>query len=469
MKYNKNKYFDKGGYGNKKKNETEKPHKKNESPEIIYYYPDENLYFSNVGEFPVEHYPPEFHPEHYPPEFHPEQPYLNPPNYFPEDSNNFLENPQMLVHPPYNHPPHYYPPHPNERFFPEDFYHNDKKQKKELGRKIIQSNKKTLKENRTQSEYKRKIESLSDLIELSKNVENDCYTNISLNQEHLLNLQEPLIKLQNLIGMESIKQNIFNQLIFFLQNIEPQFPHMLHTCIEGPPGCGKTELANILALIYANLGIIQESKVVVARRSDLVAGFLGQTAQKTQDLIDSAKGGVLLIDEAYSLGNEDKKDSFAKECIDTLNQNLTEGKGDFICIIAGYKEDLEKSFFGFNSGLERRFPYRFSIDEYDATQLYQIYQFILQKNDWNVNKNNEKEIIEFLRENRENFKFNGGDLENLVHFSKLAYAKNRVFTSGEKNKVIQFQDLKNAYEMYISNKKKELIMKTKEPPSHMYS
>jgi len=87
------------------------------------------------------------------------------------------------------------------------------------------------------------------------------------------------------------------------------------------------------------LGIIREAKVVVARRSDLVAGFLGQTAMKTQEVIDSAKGGVLLIDEAYSLGNEEKKDSFAKECIDTINQNLTEGKGDFICIIAGYKEE----------------------------------------------------------------------------------------------------------------------------------
>ena len=267
--------------------------------------------------------------------------------------------------------------------------------------------------------------------------------------------------------MESIKKNIFNQLIFFLQNIEPQYPHMLHTCIEGPPGCGKTELANILAQIYANLGIISESKVVIARRSDLVAGFLGQTAQKTQDLIDSAKGGVLLIDEAYSLGNEDKKDSFAKECIDTLNQNLTEGKGDFICIIAGYKEDLEKSFFGFNSGLERRFPYRFSIEEYDATQLCKIYKFILEKNDWKVDVDKENDIVEFLREHRDDFKFNGGDLENLVHFSKLAYAQNRIVNAKNQDKVIRLDDFKNAYEMYMFNKKKDV--KEKAAPNYMYS
>ena len=145
------------------------------------------------------------------------------------------------------------------------------------------------------------------MLDLANHVEFANYTNISLNQGHLLQLQDPLQRLNNLIGMESIKSNIFNQLVFFLQNIEPQHPHMLHTCIQGAPGCGKTELANILADIYANLGIIREAKVVVARRSDLVAGFLGQTAMKTQEVIDSAKGGVLLIDEAYSLGNEEKK------------------------------------------------------------------------------------------------------------------------------------------------------------------
>ena len=262
-----------------------------------------------------------------------------------------------------------------------------------------------------------------------------------------------------MIGMSNIKKNIFNQLIFFLQNIEPQFPHMLHTCIEGPPGCGKTELANILAQVYANLGIIKESKVVIARRSDLVAGYLGQTAQKTQELIDSAKGGVLLIDEAYSLGNEEKKDSFAKECIDTLNQNLTEGKGDFICIIAGYKEDLEKSFFAFNSGLERRFPYRFGIEEYTAEELGRIYRFILEKNDWSFELERENELVNFLKENRENFKYNGGDLENLVHFTKLAYAKNRVFNRDNGDKKIKMGDVRSAYEMYMSNRKKviELI------------
>ena len=432
MKYNKNKYFDKGGYGNKPKN----PEKHPEKPlEIIHY-------------IPMEYY-------HSPEEF----------KYDDNQNQEFID-------------PNYY--HPNEQFFPQDYYHHPEHfmhhnpeefdpetPRKRMGKQIIQKNKKVLEENRPVVDYLDKIESLEDLIHLSFEIERNDFLNISLNQEHLLNLREPLVKLKNLIGMDSIKKNIFNQLIFFLQNIEPQFPHMLHTCIEGPPGCGKTELANILAQIYANLGIIQESKVVVARRSDLVAGFLGQTAQKTQDMIDSAKGGVLLIDEAYSLGNEDKKDSFAKECIDTLNQNLTEGKGDFICIIAGYKEDLEKSFFGFNSGLERRFPYRFAIDEYTPEQLCRIYEFILDKNGWKLDKEREKELVDFLRENRDNFKYNGGDLENLVHFSKLSYAKNRVFNIRNQDKIIRLDDVKQAYEMFLSNKKKD-NKSISEVPLNMY-
>lgn len=435
---NKNRNYDKGGYGNKP-NKSKKSFKKTEELPFVVYYdpvfyqnPENQLFDVNNSEiFPQYIDPnPHFNP-HFDPNFNPN---FNP-NFYPHFDPNFNPNFKELE--------------------PDNIKKEENNKRKELP------------ENRAIGEYKEKIECLEDLIKLGNEIEHTNFSNISLNQEHLLNINDSLIKLKELIGMDSIKKNIFNQLIFFLQDIEPQFPHMLHTCIDGPPGCGKTELANILAHIYANLGIIQESKVVIARRSDLVAGYLGQTAQKTQEMIDSAKGGVLLIDEAYSLGNEEKKDSFAKECIDTLNQNLTEGKGDFICVIAGYKEDLEKSFFGFNSGLERRFPYRFSIEEYDAEQLTKIYKSILKKNDWLLEDNEEKDWLSFFKENRDSFKFNGGDLENLVHFSKLAYARNRIFSSAEHNKVIRLDDLKRAFEMYLSNKKKDKII-INMPPAHMY-
>ena len=361
------------------------------------------------------------------------------------------------------------PPHPPPRNnYPPDYDSDYSEDEDLLKLQRIVKNDKVLSNNRQQMKWIHQIDDISDLLHISYAVEKYNYTNISLNQEHLLQLQVPLQKLNDLIGMESIKSNIFNQLIFFLQNIEPQFPQMLHTCIQGPPGCGKTELANILADIYANLGIIKEAKVVVARRSDLVAGFLGQTAMKTQEVIDSAKGGVLLIDEAYSLGNEEKKDSFAKECIDTINQNLTEGKADFICIIAGYKEDLEKSFFGFNSGLERRFPYRLTIEDYTPDDLCKIYQTILSRSGWKIKEEDEKKMVDFFRKERVSFKFNGGDLENFVHFSKLAYARNKIFKVGVNERVIQMDDVLYAFEMYGANKNK-VGKEGSAPPMFMYT
>lgn len=437
----KKKYIDLGGYSSKK------PTRQIFIPEeelTVYYEPEMpgDSYFCEDG---TPYIGPEYDP-HYFPEYYPE------------------EHPQYM---PIRHPAPYPGPHPGYPG-PHPEHHREGEPEEEPSfQKRILKNEKILQENRPKKEWIGKVENLDDLLLLGIEVEKFELTNISLAQNHLLNLYSPLDKLNSLIGMDSIKNNIFNQLVFFLQNIEPQFPHMLHTCIEGPPGCGKTELANILADIYANLGIIKEAKVVVARRSDLIAGFLGQTARKTQEVIDSAKGGVLLIDEAYALGNEEKKDSFAKECIDTLNQNLTEGKGDFICIIAGYKEDLEKSFFGFNSGLERRFPYRFSIEEYTHKELCQIFQFILNKNSWKIDNKQEKMIEDFIKDNREHFKFNGGDLENFTHFCKLAYAKNRIFIKNN-DKIVQYNDIETAFKMYLQNKKKKSELTTSSAPMSMY-
>ena len=366
-----------------------------------------------------------------------------------------VQKPSNSLVPSYSHPQY-------------DYRDNESEDEDLLKLRRIVKNDKILSKNRPPMRWTHPIEDIADLLHLSYAIEKHNYTNISLNQFHLLQLQSPLQKLNDLIGMESIKAGIFNQLVFFLQDIEPQFPQMLHTCVQGPPGCGKTELANILADIYANLGIIREAKVVVAKRSDLVAGFLGQTAIKTQEVIDSAKGGVLLIDEAYSLGNEEKKDSFAKECIDTINQNLTEGKADFICIIAGYKEDLEKSFFAFNSGLERRFPYRYTIDDYTPEDLCKIYQTILGRSGWKIKGDDEKKMEDFFRKERTSFKFNGGDLENFVHFSKLAFAKNKIFNVRDNQKIIQIEDVLVAFEMYGANKNRA-GNEVSAPPMFMYT
>ena len=122
----------------------------------------------------------------------------------------------------------------------------------------------------------------------------------------------------------------------------------------------------------------------IVKRADLIGKYLGHTAAKTQEVIDSCKGGVLFIDEAYSLGNAEGRDSFSKECIDTLNQNLSENKNNLLCIIAGYKESLEKCFFSYNEGLNRRFSFRYNIEPYSAEQLRDIFLCKLREIKWDI-------------------------------------------------------------------------------------
>ena len=120
---------------------------------------------------------------------------------------------------------------------------------------------------------------------------------------------------------------------------------MLHTVIQGAPGVGKTMVAQIIGEIYWKLGIINSGinndyTFKIVKRSDLIGQYLGTTAKKTQEVIDSCIGGVMFIDEAYSLGNEEKRDIYAKECIDTINQNLTEKKESFYVLLLVMKKIL---------------------------------------------------------------------------------------------------------------------------------
>ena len=160
-----------------------------------------------------------------------------------------------------------------------------------------------------------------------------------------------------------------------------QIPNMI---FYGPPGTGKTTVANLMANIYAELGILKKNRCTVVKREDLIGQFLGETTLKTMDTLESCKNGVMLIDEAYSLGSPDNRDSYAKEAIDCINQYLTENVDKLICIIAGYKEELNLCFFSQNKGLRRRFPWTFTIKHFTTEELAQIL----------INKVNESEYYE---------------------------------------------------------------------------
>ena len=303
------------------------------------------------------------------------------------------------------------------------------------------------------------IHNLEELIEFLYNYSQmdskETYKGIHISKQQAMDLQHYLKKLHNLIGLDDIKDMIFHVILHYIQESTKKRVNMLHTVIQGPPGCGKTELGRILGECYACIGIIDTPKMVVAKRHDLVAHYLGQTASKTQEVIDSAKGGVLFIDEAYSLGNDEGKDIFAKECINTLNQSLTEDKCDFICIIAGYKDKLQSCFFSFNAGLERRFPFKLTIPEYDHTHLSKI--FIKLIRDMNLSWNVDEDILlDFFKVNRKKFVFNGGDIENYIHFMKLIWSKNHFCRTNSDNTITR-KDLDDSLELMYKNRgEKEL-------------
>ena len=239
------------------------------------------------------------------------------------------------------------------------------------------------------------LKNIDDLIEIGNKYLKGYYcpyTIYNINVRKLGCLVNPLNKLKKMVGMDNIKHDVFNLLLYQLQEFDNS-KDMLHTIIEGEPGVGKTELAKILSEIYQEMGYCNNEIIKFVKRSDLIGGYLGQTAIKTQKVLDECKGGILVIDEAYSLGNSDKTDSYSKECIDTLTRFLSESP-DTIVFIMGYKEALQRCLFNHNKGLERRFTYRFSIDKYLPNQLKQILIKIIKENNWFIE--NENDLPEYF-------------------------------------------------------------------------
>ena len=294
----------------------------------------------------------------------------------------------------------------------------------------------------------REINSVDDLIELGNMFDPFSSGKYNIDLRTLNKLVEPLEELKKMVGMKSIKDNIVNLIVYYMQGFERENQHMLHTVIEGPPGSGKTTVARIVAQIYLKLGIIKKDLFKIVRRSDLIGKYLGHTAIKTQEVIDSVMGGVLFIDEAYSLGNPEGRDSFSKECIDTLNQNLSDEKCNFICIIAGYKDKLKDSFFAYNDGLERRFPFRYTIDDYTAVDLHAIFLKTVTEYGWTVK---EDIPLAFFENNRVYFKYNGGDMETLFQMTKIGHARRVFCLSSADKKGITMEDIKYGMKLFMNN------------------
>ncbi|AGF85536.1 V sporulation protein K [Moumouvirus goulette] len=286
------------------------------------------------------------------------------------------------------------------------------------------------------------------------------YYNIPL--ERLAKLRNSLIKLNNVIGMKNIKEIFVEQIIYFLLDLEPNPNEMLHTILEGPPGVGKSHVIDILADIYLNMGYLTNGIVKKVKLNDLKGKYIGHTAPLTQKAIDEAMGGVLVIDEAYSLGNHGSVDVFSKEVIDTLNRNLTENAGKFVCIIAGYGEEIEKCLFAHNIGLKSRFRFKFTIDKYSPQELYEIFKIKVSNDEWLIT--DENKILDLFIKNHKKFKYFGRDIETLLFHTKMAHSKRIIFGNGN-NKIINLQDIQNGLNKFLEHNSDD---NSNESINHMY-
>lgn len=207
-------------------------------------------------------------------------------------------------------------------------------------------------------------------------------------------------ELDTYIGLGEIKRevsNLINMATVFKRREEAGLPNTdfsLHMVFTGNPGTGKTMIARLMARIYHSLGILSKGQLVEVDRSGLVAGYVGQTAIKTQKVITSALGGVLFIDEAYALNGGSEND-FGQEAIDTVLKAMEDHRDDLVVIVAGYDELMEK-FIHSNPGLESRFNRYLHFDDYTLDEMLDIFKMQCKKGCYTLSEDAEQDVKDFI-------------------------------------------------------------------------
>lgn len=247
-------------------------------------------------------------------------------------------------------------------------------------------------------------------------------------------LEQLLKELNALVGLEKVKAEV-NDLIAYqtvrkMRKQQGLFvgKNTLHMAFTGNPGTGKTTVARIVGRVYKQLGLLSKGHFLEVSRTDLIAGYQGQTALKVKEIIESIKGGVLFIDEAYSITENEHSDSYGRECLTELTKALEDYRDDLVVIVAGYTEPMNK-FFSSNPGLKSRFNKFIDFPDYNENELFDIFCKICNENDYTISVDAEeklKVIMKNVIEKKGNQFSNGRFVRNLYEDITMRQARRLV-------------------------------------------
>lgn len=263
-------------------------------------------------------------------------------------------------------------------------------------------------------------------------------------------LDQFLIELNNLIGLENVKRDVLANInLLKINNLRkekglPELQTSRHMVFTGQPGTGKTTVARIMANIYKTLGVVSKGHLVETDRSGLVAGYVGQTALKTAQVIKKAKGGILFIDEAYSLTPDDSRNDFGKEVVDTLVKGMEDYRDDLVVIVAGYTDEMTK-FIDVNPGLRSRFNKFINFDDYTGNEMLEIFKGLCNKAQFILSSEAENKALKyFMNHQGDKFFGNARGVRNYFE-SVITTQAARILSfnnpTEEEFRTIQFEDV----------------------------
>ena len=283
---------------------------------------------------------------------------------------------------------------------------------------------------KTVDEAQKKAEELKEEVS-KKNAPAEAETEKSAPEE---TLDELMAKLDSLTGLAEVKENV-RSLINLVkvrklreENGLPNTEMSLHLVFMGNPGTGKTTVARLIGGLYKAIGVLSKGQLVETDRAGLVAGYVGQTAEKTKKVIESAMGGVLFIDEAYALAPANAGNDFGREAIETILKAMEDHRDDLVVIAAGYENEMER-FISSNPGLESRFNRYFIFEDYNGEELFEIFSSMCAKNSYVLDEEAKEfaaKLFTDLYENRDENFGNARDVRNIfenmvsVHSDRIA-------------------------------------------------